>query len=89
MDPSTASCQSQQQQSGDSQSGDSGSDGHLANSRNDKDDRGPRYVLCSTAPKPPRRVRGDSPLTPAQGTATEPAQLVLEQGRTSNTSLRE
>lgn len=88
MDPSTASCQSQQQQS-DSQSGDSGSDGHLANSRNDKDDRGPRYVLYSTAPKPPRRVRGDSPLTPAQGTATEPAQLVLEQGRTSNTSLRE
>ncbi|XP_005345806.1 dynein assembly factor 1, axonemal isoform X1 [Microtus ochrogaster] len=39
VDPSTASCQSQQQQSGDS-----GSDDHLANSRNDKDDRGPRMT---------------------------------------------
>lgn len=62
MDPSTASCLSQKQQSGDN-----GSDGHLANSRNDKDDRGPRYVLCSTAPKPPRRAHGDSPLTPCTG----------------------
>lgn len=57
--PSTTSCQSQKQQSGDSRL-----DCRSGYARNDRDDRGPRFVLCGLVVPSYQGVHSDSPLVP-------------------------
>lgn len=52
--PCTTSCPGQQQPSGDN-----GSDGLFSHSRDDRDDQGPRCVLCRTSGRLPKKVPGE------------------------------